>query len=149
MMIHEITPQAGRYRRRKRVGRGIAAGGGKTCGRGHKGARSRAGFSYRATAEGGQMPLYRRFPKRGFSNAQFRKVFAIVNVRALEARFDDGAEVNPQMLAKVGLIPNTKLPVKILGTGELTKKLDVTAAAFSRGAAEKIAKVGGKTTVAA
>jgi len=148
MMIHEITPRAGRYRNRKRVGRGIASGTGKTSGRGHKGAHSRSGFSYKPTAEGGQMPLFRRLAKRGFSNVQFKKVFAVINLRALEARFDDGAEVNPQMLVKVGLIRSANLPVKILGAGELTKKLDVTAAAFSSSAAEKIAKVGGKATVA-
>lgn len=149
MMIHEITPKAGRYKNRKRLGRGIGSGHGKTASRGSKGAwsRSGAGGSIRASAEGGQMPLFRRLPKRGFSNAKFRKVFAVINIKALEARFDNGAEVNPDMLVKMGLIPDTKLPVKILGEGDLTKKLTVTAAAFSKSAADKIAKAGGAVTV--
>ena len=145
MMIHEITPKAGRHKRRKRVGRGIGSGHGKTCGRGHKGAGSRSGAtgSIRASREGGQMPFFRRIPKRGFSNARFRITFSIVNIKALDARFDDGADVNPQTLAKVGLIRDTRLPVKILGEGKITKKLAVTAAAFSKAAAEKINKAGG------
>ena len=149
MMIHEITPKAGRYKNRKRIGRGIGSGLGKTSGRGEKGAwsRSGAGGSIRASAEGGQMPLFRRLPKRGFSNAQFRKIFAVVNIKALAARFDDGSEVNPEMLVKMGLIPDTKLPVKILGEGDLAKKLTVSAAAFSKAAAEKITKAGGAVTV--
>lgn len=149
MMIHEITEKAGRYRKRRRVGRGVGSGRGKTCGRGHKGARSRSGASgsIRASAEGGQMPLFRRFPKRGFNNVLFRKVFEIVNVKAIEARFEDGAAVNPQSLIGAGLIRSVKLPVKVLGTGELAKKLDVTAAAFSKTAMEKITKAGGTVTV--
>jgi len=145
MMIHQITAQAGKYKKRKRVGRGPGSGTGKTCGRGHKGAGSRSGAtgSIRAGSEGGQMPLFRRWPKRGFSNAAFRKHFAIVNLKAIEARFDDGAEVNAQTLAEVGLIRGLKLPVKILGEGQLTKKLNVTAAKVSEAAKEKIAKAGG------
>ncbi len=145
MMIHEITPKAGRHKRRKRVGRGIGSGHGKTCGRGHKGAGSRSGAtgSIRASREGGQMPFFRRIPKRGFSNARFRITFSIVNINALDARFDDGADVNPQTLAKVGLIRDTRQPVKILGEGTITKKLAVTVAAFSKAAAEKINKAGG------
>ena len=147
MMIHEITSIVGRHKARKRVGRGTGSGHGKTAGRGHKGARSRSGYSYRMGDEGGQMPFFRRLPKRGFSNAQFRTVYSIVNIRALDARFDDGAEVNPDMLVKVGLIRNTKMPVKILGQGQTSKKLFVTAAAFSESAADQIAKAGGKTTI--
>lgn len=147
MMIHEITEKAGRHKKRKRVGRGPGSGHGKTSGRGHNGAGSRSGASIRASREGGQMPLFRRVPKRGFSNAQFTKHFSVVNIRALEARFDDGAEVNPDMLVKVGLIPDTKLPVKILGDGQITKKLNVTVAAASKAAAEKIAAAGGSITV--
>ncbi|MDX1564080.1 MAG: 50S ribosomal protein L15 [Phycisphaeraceae bacterium] len=145
MMIHEITQLAGKHKRRKRIGRGHASGRGKTAGRGHKGARSRAGFggSLHPTYEGGQMPYFRRIPKRGFNNAVFAKRYAVVNVSVLEDRFDDGATVNPQVLAQVGLIRDTKLPVKILGTGDLTKKLEVTAAKFSASAAEKIEKAGG------
>ncbi len=147
MMIHEITKEAGAHKRRKRVGRGIGSGHGKTCGRGHKGAGSRSGHSHRANFEGGQMQFFRRIPKRGFSNANFRKVFAVINIKALENRFDDGAEVNADMLVKVGLIPDTKTPVKILGEGDISKKLVVTAAAFSKGAIEKLEKAGGSATV--
>lgn len=150
MMIHEITPQVGGHKKRKRVGRGIGSGHGKTCGRGHKGAGSRSGAtgSLRSSREGGQMPFFRRFAKRGFSNVQFATEYAVVNVRALDARFEDGAEVNPDMLVKVGLIRDTSLPVKVLGTGETRKKLQVTAAAFSKGAQEKITQAGGTATVA-
>jgi len=146
MMIHEVTEKAGRYKARKRVGRGTGSGQGKTAGRGHKGAGSRAGFSRKLAYEGGQIPFFTRFPKRGFSNAQFRTEYAVVNVAALDARFEDGSEVNPQMLVKVGLIRDTSLPVKILGTGETTKKLTVTAAKFSAAAKEKLEKAGGTAT---
>lgn len=150
MMIHEITVKVGSHKRRKRVGRGPGSGRGKTCGRGQNGAGSRAGASgsIRAGREGGQMPFFRRIPKRGFSNARFRTVFSIVNVQALDARFDDGAQVNPEALVQVGLIRDTKLPVKILGDGQTKKKLTVTAAAFSKAAMEKITKAGGTTSVA-
>lgn len=149
MMIHEVCAKVVRNKKRKRVGRGTGSGRGKTCGRGHKGAGSRsgAGGSVRASREGGQTPLFRRIPKRGFSNAPFRKLFAVVNIRGLDARFDDGAEVNPNLLVKVGLIHDTRLPVKILGDGATTKKLLVTAAAFSNAAKEKITHVGGSATV--
>ena len=150
MMIHEITPNAGRYKKRKRVGRGPGSGTGKTCGRGHKGARSRSGAtgSIRAGAEGGQMPLFRRLPKRGFSNARFHTPFVIVNVKALDTKFDDGADVNHQTLVEVGLLANTKVPVKILGQGDLRKKLTVTAKAFSKAAVDKITAAGGTATTA-
>ncbi len=150
MMIHEITAKVGRHKKAKRLGRGIGSGQGKTCGRGHKGAGSRSGWSgsIRASREGGQMPFFRRIGKRGFSNARFKKHFAIVNVKALEVRFDHGAQVNPASLVEAGLIPNTALPVKVLGQGDLTKKLSVTAAAFSRTAAEKITHAGGSAQVA-
>lgn len=148
MMIHEVTEKVGKHKRRKRVGRGPGSGLGKTCGRGHKGAKSRAGASgsIRASSEGGQMPFFRRFPKRGFSNARFRKIYRIVNIKAIDARFDDGATVNPETLVEAGLIHDAKLPVKILGEGETTKKLDVTAAMFSKSASDKITKAGGKVT---
>jgi len=145
MMIHEITPIVGRYKKRKRVGRGPGSGRGKTCGRGHNGARSRSGAtgSIRASSEGGQMPLFRRIPKRGFSNAQFRKVWTIVNIQALEARFDDGAQVNITTLIESGLVASSKYPLKVLGEGKLTKKLTVTAEAYSKSASEKITQAGG------
>ncbi|MDX1682653.1 MAG: 50S ribosomal protein L15 [Phycisphaeraceae bacterium] len=143
MMIHEITEKAGRHKRRKRIGRGQGSGTGKTAGRGHKGAKSRSGYSRKFGMEGGQMPWYRRLPKRGFSNANFRVEYVAINVKALEARFDDGAEVNPDMLVKMGLLDSARRPVKILGDGDLTKKLSVTAAAFSKSAEEKITGAGG------
>ena len=150
MMIHEITAKVGRHKKAKRLGRGIGSGNGKTCGRGHKGAGSRSGWSgsIRASREGGQMPFFRRIGKRGFSNARFKKHFVIVNLKNLEAQFDDGAEVDVAGLVKVGLASNTRLPLKVLGQGDLTKKLRVTAAAFSQSAVEKITKAGGSVTVA-
>lgn len=150
MMIHDITVLAGKYKKRKRVGRGMGSGHGRTCGRGQNGAGSRAGSggSIRASREGGQLPFFRRIPKRGFSNANFRKHFVIVNVQALEARFDDGAEVSAEALVRVGLIPNTKLPVKILAEGKLAKKLNVTVSCFSAAAKQKITDAGGSVQVA-
>jgi len=147
MMIHEITAKVGRYRPRKRIGRGHGSGQGCTAGRGHKGAKSRSGWKNRPNYEGGQMPYFRRIPKRGFSNVNFRRNFVIVNLKALEAHCDDGAEVTPASLAKLGLVRDAAQPVKVLGEGELTKKLDVTAAKFSASAREKIEKAGGSATV--
>lgn len=150
MMIHEITALVGKYKKAKRVGRGEGSGHGKTCGRGHNGARSRSGAtgSIRASREGGQMPLFRRIPKRGFTNAQFTKRYVVVNIGALAERFDNGAEVNPETLVKAGLITNIKQPVKLLGDGELTKSLAVSVAACSRSATEKITKAGGSVSIA-
>lgn len=148
MMIHEVTELVGSHKKRKRLGRGTGSGHGKTCGRGTKGAGSRSGWggSIRAGREGGQMPFFRRIPKRGFSNVRFSTLYAIVNIQALEARFENGAEVNAESLVKAGLIPDTKLPVKVLAEGTLTKKLSVTAAIFSAAAAEKISNAGGTVT---
>jgi len=146
MMIHEITSKVGRYKTRKRVGRGRGSGHGKTCGRGHKGAGSRAGYTRRPYFEGGQMSFVRRIPKRGFSNAPFRHLYHLVNIKALHARFEDGAEVNAESLVRVGLVRDTRLPVKILGEGETTKKFDVTAAKFSASAKAKILAAGGTAT---
>ena len=147
MMIHDITAKVGPHKRRKRVGRGIGSGHGKTAGRGHKGAHSRSGYARRTGDEGGQMSFFRRIPKRGFSNANFRKLFSIVNIKALDARFEDGATVNPEALVKVGLIRDSKKPVKVLGYGQTTKKLSVTAAAFSKSAADQLVEAGGTATV--
>lgn len=147
MMIHEITKNAGRYKSRKRVGRGESSGQGKTSGRGHKGAGQRAGNTYRPYFEGGQMPFARRIPKRGFNNARFRNDYAIVNLKSLEQRVDDGAEVTPELLVETGLIRDTSMPVKVLGAGELTKKLTVTAAKFSASARSKIEASGGTVNV--
>ena len=145
MMIHEITNKVGRYKDRKRVGRGRGSGHGKTSGRGHKGAGSRAGYRRRAYYEGGQMSFVRRLPKRGFTNAPFRQHYHVVNVKALDGRFADGDAVDAEALVRVGLIRDAKLPVKILGEGELTKKLRVTAAKFSASAKAKIEAAGGST----
>jgi len=150
MMIHEVTVKVGKHKKRKRIGRGIGSGHGKTSGRGTKGAGSRSGWtgSIRASREGGQMPLFRRIPKRGFSNFNFRTEYAVINVRALAARFEDGAEVTPELLVQAGLITTPKTPVNILADGDLPKKLRVTAAKFTTAATEKITKAGGTTTVA-
>ncbi len=144
MQIHEVLHKSRRNKRAKRVGRGIGSGHGKTAGRGYKGLQSRAGGTAPLLAEGGQMPLFRRLPKRGFSNAQFAVEYQVVNVSALNARFESGAKINPATLAEAGLVSDAKRPVKILGGGELTKKLEVEAHAFSQSAAEKIAAAGGK-----
>ena len=149
MMIHDITAMVGKYKKRKRLGRGDGSGQGGTAGRGHKGAKSRAGYSRRPYFEGGQMSFIRRLPKRGFTNAQFRRDFAIVNLKVLEARFEDGAEITPELLAEARIIRDTKLPVKVLGEGDLTKKFTVTAGKFSKSAQEKIEKAGGTCNVVA
>ncbi len=143
MMIHEITEKVGRHRARKRIGRGRGSGHGKTSGRGHKGAASRAGWSRRPGYEGGQMPLIRRMPKRGFTNVQFRRLFALVNVKTLERCCANGADVDARSLSERGAVRDAKLPLKILGEGELTKKLTVTAAKFSASAKAKIEAAGG------
>jgi len=148
MMIHDITSKVGKYKKGKRLGRGIGSGKGKTAGRGTKGAGSRSGWSgsIRATREGGQTPFFTRLPKRGFSNFKFRVEFNVVNVKTLNSLFNDGETVTPEALVARGLIANTRTPVKVLGEGEVTKKLKVTAAAFSKIAIEKIEKAGGSVT---
>ncbi len=143
MMIHEITGTVGRHKPRKRVGRGEGSGQGKTSGRGHKGAASRSGWKQRAGYEGGQMPLFRRMPKRGFTNTQFKNRYHVVNIKTLESHVADGAEVTAETLAAAGVIRDTHLPLKVLGEGELTRKLSVTAAKFSASARAKIEAVGG------
>jgi large subunit ribosomal protein L15 len=143
MMIHEITCSVGRYKSRKRIGRGPGSGTGKTSGRGHKGAGSRAGHRHRAYYEGGQQTWIRRLPKRGFTNAPFKTRFHVVNLRDLEARFEAGALVDAATLAEAGIIRNTKLPLKVLGEGSLTKGLVVHAAKFSKSAKAAIEGAGG------
>ncbi len=145
MKLHELSPVEGATKAPKRIGRGHGSGNGKTAGKGHKGQKARAGHGMRIGFEGGQMPLQRRVPKRGFNNI-FAKEYAIVNVSALEV-FDDGAVVDAAALAEKGLIRCACMPVKILGNGQLSKKLTVNAAAFSAGASEKIQKVGGTAEV--
>ncbi len=146
MKLHELAPAAGSTKEVKRIGRGHGSGNGKTAGKGHKGQKARSGGSIRPGFEGGQMPLQRRMPKRGFNNI-FAKEFAAVNVSELEKRFEDGAEVDAQALIEAGAIKNVKDGVKILGNGELTKKLTVKAAKFTATAKEKIEKAGGKAEV--
>jgi large subunit ribosomal protein L15 len=149
MMIHDITAKVGAHKKRTRVGRGEGSGKGGTSGRGHKGAKSRAGWSSRPGYQGGSTPIARRFPKRGFSNAGFRTLFHEVNVEALEKHFDSGATVDAAALVAKGLIRDAKLPVKVLGSGELKKKLTVNAAKFSATAKTKIEKAGGTAAAAA
>ena len=145
MKLHELSPVEGATKAPKRLGRGHGSGNGKTAGKGHKGQKARAGHGMRPGFEGGQMPLQRRVPKRGFNNI-FAKEYAIVNVSALEV-FDDGAVVDAAALEAKGLIRCACMPVKVLGNGELTKKLTVNAAAFSASASEKIQKAGGTAEV--
>lgn len=146
MLNHEITSMVGKHRTRRRVGRGGGSGRGKTCGRGHKGSGSRAGSTSFSLYEGGQMPLFRRLPKRGFSNYRFATHYEIVNVSQLE-RFDEGASVGVEQLSEAGLIDGLKSKVKILGDGELTKKLEVAAHKFSKTAEQKIVGCGGTAKV--
>src|SRR4030042_1395732 len=142
MLNHEITSIAGGHRRRRRVGRGSGSGPGKTCGRGHKGSGSRAGATSFSLYEGGQMPLFRRLPKRGFSNRRFERSCQIVNVSQLE-RFEDGAVIGIEQLSDAGLINKKTIKVKVLGKGDLTKKLQVNAHKFSKAAEQKITASGG------
>jgi len=143
---YQITSIAGKYKSRKRVGRGNGSGFGKTCGRGHKGQHSRAGSGSFTLYEGGQMPLFRRLPKRGFSNHNFGARYEIVNVSQLE-KFKDGTKVGVEQLSEAGLVSNRKSRVKILGDGELTKKLKISANKFSKSAEQKIEACGGSVTV--
>lgn len=143
MNLAEIKKAAPTGRKAKRVGRGNGSGLGRTCGKGEKGQKSRAGYSGKAQMAGGQMPLFRRLPKRGFNNKIFRTVYAVVNVGDLE-RFPAGTAVTAKELAAAGLVRKADARVKVLGNGTLSHGLDVTAAAFSKSAAEKIAAAGGK-----
>jgi len=142
MSLNNLKPARGAKFAKKRGGRGPGSGNGKTAGRGHKGAQSRSGYSYKRGFEGGQMPLHRRVPKRGFTNI-FRTEYAVVNLDQIEARFDTGATVSPDTLREAGLISNRQAPIKVLARGEVTKVLNVQAHKFSGKAAEKIAAAGG------
>lgn len=146
MMITDVLTKAKRNKARKRVGRGPGSGTGKTAARGNKGMGQHSTDQARRLSEGGQMPLFRRLPKRGFSNAQFRTVYQVVNVQDLEEFFEDGAKITPAALEQAGLIRNAGGPVKILGAGNLGKKLEVEATKFSASAAKKISAAGGKVT---
>ena len=146
MKLHDLSPAAGSSKERKRIGRGPASGQGKTAGKGHKGQKARAGRGMRAGFEGGQMPLQRRIPKRGFNNI-FATEMAIANVAALDKYFEDGATVTIDALIEKGIIKKTLDGVKILGNGEISKKLTVQANAFSDSAKSKIEAAGGKAEV--
>jgi len=143
MRLHNLKPRPGAKHRTKRLGIGESSGHGKTSGRGGKGQTARSGGSIRLGFEGGQMPLLRRIPKRGFNNRAFRTEFAVVNVEDLNV-FEDGAEVTPESLQDRGLLKKLLDGVKVLGAGELKKKLTVKAQRFSAGAREQITKAGGK-----
>ena len=146
MNLDDVHRGIKKHKKRKRLGRGIGSGHGKTCGRGHKGQRSRAGFSMHPTFEGGQMPLARRIPKRGFTN-RWALTVATVNVGDLERVFAAGDDVTPEALRKKSLAKTRYDILKILGDGELTKKLKVSAHRFSQSAREKIEKAGGEVVV--
>jgi large subunit ribosomal protein L15 len=146
MRIEKLSPEIGATQAPKRLGRGIGSGHGKTSGKGHKGQNARSGGGVRPGFEGGQMPLTRRLPKRGFKN-QFKKVYSIVNIETLEA-FDDGAVITPEILLDAGILSKIEpYGLKILGDGQLTKKLTVQAHKFTKSAEEKILEAGGKVEV--
>lgn len=143
MKLHELKPTPGSKHRRRRVGRGESSGLGKTSGKGHKGQKARAGASIRPGFEGGQMPIARRLPKKGFNNAQFKTRYAVVNLATLEAKFSDGDEVNEASLRAAGLVKGVWDGIKVLGNGDLSRKLSVTVDKISAAAKEKIEKAGG------
>lgn len=145
MKMHELAPALGSTKEAKRIGRGHGSGNGKTAGKGHKGQKARAGHGMRPGFEGGQMPLQRRVPKRGFNNI-FAEEWAAINVSALEV-FEDGTVVDAAALTAKGIIKKANLPIKVLGNGKLTKKLEVKLNAYSASAAEKITAAGGKAEV--
>jgi len=146
MKLHELSPNPGSVKVRKRVGRGAGSGLGKTSGKGHKGQNARSGGGVRVGFEGGQLPLFRRLSKRGFNNYEFRTVYATVNVGDLN-RFEEGTTVTPELLIETGLVKKELDGIKVLGNGELTKKLTVKANKFSSSAKTKIENIGGKTEV--
>ncbi|WP_394239238.1 50S ribosomal protein L15 [Niallia oryzisoli] len=145
MKLHELKPAEGSRQERKRKGRGIGSGNGKTAGKGHKGQNARSGGGVRLGFEGGQTPLFRRLPKRGFTNIN-RKEYAIVNLDTLN-RFEEGTEVTPELLIETGVVSNEKSGIKILAKGKLEKKLSVKAHKFSSAAKESIEAAGGNAEV--
>ena len=146
MKLHELSPAEGSVKDNFRKGRGAGSGNGKTAGKGHKGQNARSGGGVRPGFEGGQLPLYRKLPKRGFNNSRFGKCYSVINVQSLN-KFNDGEVVDAAALLALGIINAVNDGVKVLGEGELTKKLTVKAAVFSASAKEKIEAVGGKTEV--
>jgi len=145
MRLHDLKPPAGARQRRKRVGRGTGSGHGKTSGKGEKGQKARSGAHIHPWFEGGQLPLHRRVPKRGFTN-RFRQAYAIVNLKDLE-RFEPGAKVTPGLLREIGMVKDLQAGLKVLGAGSLSKALTISAHKFSRQAAEKIIGAGGTVEV--
>ncbi len=148
MDLSKLRPAKGAKHAKKRVGRGQGSGNGKTAGRGHKGAQSRSGFKFKRGFEGGQMPLHRRIPKRGFHNL-FRQEYAVVNLDTLAERFDAGTEITPELLRERGVVRAGESKVKVLARGDISKALTVRAHKFSGKAAEKIAAAGGRAEVLA
>jgi large subunit ribosomal protein L15 len=146
MSLNKLKPPKGAKHAKKRVGRGPGSGLGKTAGRGHKGAKSRSGFRRKRGFEGGQMPLHRRLPKRGFRNP-FRVEYAVINLDTLADVFDDGSAVTPDVLRERGLVSSATMPVKVLGRGDMSKKLRVEAHKFSGSAVRKIVDAGGSADV--
>ena len=146
MKLHELSPAEGSTKENFRKGRGAGSGNGKTAGKGHKGQNARSGGGVRPGFEGGQLPLYRKLPKRGFNNSRFGKLYTIVNVQSLN-KFNDGDTVDAAALLAAGVINVVNDGIKVLGEGEITKKLTVKAAVFSASAKEKIEAVGGKSEV--
>ena len=147
MMIHDITAKAGANKQRKRVGRGEGSGIGGTSTRGHNGAKSRAGWTSRPSYEGGQTPFARRFPKRGFKNTGFRTDYHVVNVSQIADVVDAGTTVDLALCVKLGLVKNMKLPLKVLGHGDIAKKITFVASKFSDTAKSKIEAAGGSATL--
>lgn len=146
MKLNNITPTEGAFKERKRVGRGTGSGLGKTSGKGHKGQNARSGGGVRVGFEGGQLPLFRRLPKRGFSNAKFKIRYAVINLSDLD-KFAEGTIVTPELLKEMGLIKNSLDGIKVLGNGKLTKKLTVKANKFSETAKKEIEALGGTIEV--
>ena len=146
MKLNSLYPNEGATKTRKRVGRGVGSGTGKTSGKGEKGQNARSGGGVRPGFEGGQLPLFRCLPKRGFSNAKFKTRYAVINLSDLN-RFEDGAVVSPELLKEMGILKNQLDGVKVLGNGKLEKKLVVKAHNFSSVAKEQIEKLGGKAEV--
>lgn len=147
MYLNELSPVPGSRKKKKRLGMGLSSGHGKTAGKGHKGQKARKSPDIKANFEGGQMPLARRIPKRGFSNFRFAVNYQIVNLADIEERFEAGSEVSAIALYELRLISSVDKPVKILGLGEITKNITVKANAFSASAAKKIEAAGGKAEV--
>lgn len=146
MKLHELEKNIGATHSKKRVGRGSGSGLGKTCGSGEKGQNSRSGGGVNPVFEGGQLPLYRRIPKRGFKNAMFKTEYAVINLNDLN-RFEDGTTVTPALLKETGIIKNQLSGIKVLGSGELEKKLTIQANKFSESALKKINESGSKAEV--